>query len=352
MNKEIFLAKPEDGKQISQILESAAGNGMIEMSYTRRPDAYISYQKETGEARIYVQKDGEQIIQTCTMLVRDVYLGGQASRAGYICGLKKNHLYEGYAVNTVKLFNCFNDPTLDLTYCCVLKNNDTFRPMIEKNRKSLTVSQMAEFKTMMFNPSQKIKAPQNSFTFRQAKREDLDNLIKYLNEEGKKKDLFPVIKSLDQFENLKVEDFYLLLNNDEIIAAAALWDVSSYKQYTVKKYHWLMKVLRILNPLLTLLKYIKLPKENEPIKFPFISFLLCKDDDLNYFSIFLKEICKVASAKYGLVGLALPITHFAFSFMKKLKTVSFDSILYKLSFYNNEARASVKATIFTENALL
>ena len=45
MGNELFLAKPEDGKQISDILESAAGNGMVVMSYTRRPDAYLSYQK-------------------------------------------------------------------------------------------------------------------------------------------------------------------------------------------------------------------------------------------------------------------------------------------------------------------
>ena len=55
MKNPIFEAKKEDGKEISRILESAAGNGNVVISYTRRPDAYESYMNESGEAHIYVQ---------------------------------------------------------------------------------------------------------------------------------------------------------------------------------------------------------------------------------------------------------------------------------------------------------
>lgn len=352
MDNALFLAKPEDGKQISQILESTAGNGMVVMSYTRRPDAYLSYQKESGTPLVYVQRQDQQIIQTCAMLVRKNYIGRAIKTTGYICGLKKISNYSGYAMNTFKIFNCFDDEKLDLTYCCVLKSNDSFRQMIEKNRRILSSAKICEFRTFMFNPSQRIKAPKHQFTFRQATSNDLNNLIAYLNEEGKKHDLFPVIESLDQFSNLSVEDFYLLLDNDQIICAAALWDVSSYKQYTVKKYSWFMKVLRGFNPLLSALKYIKLPKVDEPIIFPFISFLVCKDNNLDHYQIFLKEIAKVASRKYGLAGIALATNHFAYQFMKTLKSVSFDSNLYKLVFNDHDKNTIISDQIFTENALL
>ena len=352
MSNDFFKAKKEDGKEISQLLESYAGNGLVVISYTRRPDAFESYMKESGEPYIYVQKDNNQIIQTCSMLVRKTYLSGEIKKTGYICGLKKNPNYAGYAINTLKLFNCFDDANLDLTYCCVLKNNDSFRSMIEKNRKILSVNKITEFKTFVFNPKQKIKAPKNQFTFRQATINDYDNLIAYLNEEGKKKDLFPVIESLEQFYNLKIEDFYLLLDEDKIICAAALWDVSSYKQYTIKKYNWFMKLLRVFNPLLSLLRYIKIPKENTSIVFPFISFLVCKDDNLDYYQIFLKEISKRASLKYDLVGIAVAKNHFAFKYMNKLKKIDFESILYQLTFNNHQKDLKVKDNVFTENALL
>lgn len=353
MGNELFLAKPEDGKQISDLLESAAGNGIVVMSYTRRPDAYLSYQKESGTPFVYVQKQDGQIIQTCAMLERKCYLSSEIKTTGYICGLKKNHAISGYAINTFKIFNCLDKEDVDLTYCCVLKSNDTFSQMLNKPRNSLTASKMAEFKTFMFNPAQRIRCPKHNFIFRRATQNDLGQLLKYLNEEGSKHDLFPVIESLNQFYNLHIEDFYLLLEQDQIICAAALWDVSSYKQYTVKKYSWFMKGLRIFNPLLALFKYIKLPKVNEPITFPFIAFLVCRNNNLANFQIYLKEITKVAAKKYGLVGIALASNHYAYNFMNRLKSVSFESVLYQLVFNGHQKDVVINTEhLFTENALL
>ena len=55
-----YAASAADGKEILRILESSAAQGGIELIYTRRPDAYESYKKESGEARVFVSKDGER----------------------------------------------------------------------------------------------------------------------------------------------------------------------------------------------------------------------------------------------------------------------------------------------------
>ncbi len=353
MDKNVFLATKEDGEQISKILESVAGNSLFSMAYTRRPDAYESYMKESGESHVYVQREGDKIVLTCALLIRDMYVGGRVTKTGYICGLKKNPEYNGVHANGLQFFQCFKEEDVDLFYCCVVKDNK-FQQMIEKDRKILSSGKITDLKTFMFNPKQKIKVPKHSYTFRQANAGDTQTLLAFLNEEGRKKDFFPVINSLDQFYNLKIEDFYLLTDGNDLLATACLWNVSSYKQYTVLKYGALMKFLRIANPLFQALKYVKLPKENESIDFPFLSFFISKNDDLINYKIFLNEINKVVSKDYGYLCLALPENHFAIDVFKEIKNLNIASTLYEIGFSKNvkeEPAASID-DVFTENALL
>ena len=62
MSRSIYEASPSDGREILRILESSAAKGAIELLYTRRPDAYESYMKEAGEARVFVSRDGERTV--------------------------------------------------------------------------------------------------------------------------------------------------------------------------------------------------------------------------------------------------------------------------------------------------
>ena len=50
-----YLAREEDGEEILEILESSPAKGSIELLYTRRPNAYVSYKKESKEE--FVQCD-------------------------------------------------------------------------------------------------------------------------------------------------------------------------------------------------------------------------------------------------------------------------------------------------------
>ena len=84
-----FEARPEDGVEISRILDATTSNGGIDLLYTRRPDAYASYMKEPGEARVFAKKQDGVVLSTCAELIREVYIGGEACKAAYICGLKR-----------------------------------------------------------------------------------------------------------------------------------------------------------------------------------------------------------------------------------------------------------------------
>lgn len=354
MSQSKYQASPEDGKEILRVLESSAAKGSIELLYTRRPDAYESYRKESGEARVFVSKDGERTIGTCAELMREVYIGGEICRAAYVCGLKKDIEYDGGVGFGARFIKDLQQNDVDFYYCSVVAENSDVRRMFEKSRRLLSMKPISGYKTYIINPKVKIKAPKHNLIFRRATESDTEKLIGFLNTEGKKKDVFPVIKSFDDFYNLSAEDFYLLLNDESIVAAAALWNQTEYKQYVVKRYGMLMKFARVFNPLLSALRYIKLPKENEPLDFPILAFFLCRNDNADNYRIFLDEIKREIAKSYDMFVIGLSDSHFAKPIMDKIPSINFKTELYEIRFLWSEQtyKTPNSENIFFECGLL
>ena len=328
----IYAAKPEDGKELTRILESSTSNGLADLIYTRRPDAYESYMKEPGEARVFVARTDGRVICTCAELVRNVYLGGKESKAAYICGFKKDPGHPGNAGISAHMIRELQRDDIRFYYFGVLSDNEKAKAMFEKRMSLLSIKRVVSFQTYILNPNVRIKAPKHSFTFRQAREDDLPRILTFLNAEGRKKDLFPVVNSLKPFYNLHAEDFYLLMNGEEILSCAALWDSTSYKQYVVKKYSKLAKLARIANPVVSALGYVKLPKENEPLRFPTLSFFVTKGEVPDYYFIMLNEIRKEIAKQYGIYVFDVPDGHFAKTVLDKLPRICFGTTMYSIQF--------------------
>ena len=332
MSESKYQASSSDGKEILRILESSAAKGSIELIYTRRPDAYESYIKDSKDARIFISRDGDRAIGTCAELIREVYIGGEVCRAAYLCGLKKDAKYDGGVGFGARFIRDLQDDDIDFYYCSVVAENTDARRMFEKSRRLLSMKSISGYKTYIINPKVRIKAPKHSFTFRRASESDRSKLLDFLNSEGKKKDMFPVVKSIDDYYNLHIRDYYLLLDGESIVATAALWNQTEYKQYVVKRYGGLMRLARVFNPLLSAFRYIRLPKENEPLDFPMLAFFLCKNDDTDICRIFLNEIKCEISKSYGMFVIGMPDSHFARPIMDKLPSISFKTEIYEIKF--------------------
>ena len=332
MSESKYAAYPTDGKDILRILESSAAKGSIELIYTRRPDAYESYMKESGEARVFISRAGERAVGTCAEIVREVYIGGEVCRAAYICGLKKDAEYDGGVGFDAHLIRDLCREDIDFYYCSVVADNTDAKRMFSKSRRLLSMNPISGYKTYILSPKIRIKASRHSLTFRRAAENDRDALIGFLNVEGKRKDMFPVVRTLDEFYNLSIEDFYLLLDGERIVAVAALWNQTGYKQYVVKKYRGMMKLARVANPILSSLRYIKLPKENEPLDFPMLSFFISQNDNEEYYRIMLNEIKNEIGRLYGMFVIGLPRGHFAAPIFDKLPSISFETLLSEIRF--------------------
>lgn len=327
-----YIASPSDGQDILRILESSAAQGGFELIYTRRDDAYASYEKEPGEAKIFISKDGDRVVGTCAELIREVYIGGERRRAAYVCGLKKDAEYDGLVGFGPGFIKALQQDDVDYYYCSVVADNADAQKMFAKGGRALTIEPVAKYKTYILSPRVRVKAPRHSYLFRQACPEDLPGLLAFLNQEGSKKDLFPVMDSLAPYPNLEIHNFYLLLDGKQIIACGALWNQVDYKQYIVKKYNGIIKLARLANPLLSALGYIRLPRENAPLDFATLSFFLSKDDNETLYRIFLREIRKEIAEKHEMFVLGLAEDHVATPILAKLPNISFETMLYAITF--------------------
>ncbi len=213
---------------------------------------------------------------------------------------------------------------------------------------------LGRYTTYMIAPYFQFKTTNNGYVFKRAESTDKATLIDFLNTEGRKKDLFPVIESLEQFTDLGAEDFYILKNGKEIIAAGALWNQSGYRQYIVKKYRGIMKLARCFNPILSLLGYIRLPKENENIDFPMLSFFLAKNDNEDYYKAFLNGIVREVKKNYGMFVIGTTESYFADGIYKKLKSIRFDTEIYSIEFFSGVERSKqiAKDKLWLECGLL
>ncbi len=333
MSHNFCPAEPKDGERILKILECSPAKGSIELLYTRRPDAYLSYQKESDEAFVYVAKEDERIVGTVAEITRQVYIGEKKKKAAYICGLKKDIDFPG-AVNFGRaFFHSLVKEDVDSYFCSVISDNFAIRNIFEKRRKkTANTESLGRYTTYMLAPYFHFKTEDRGYVFKHADKTDESRIIDFLNTEGCKKDFFPVIESLEQFTDLGVENFYILQNDEGIVAVGALWNQSGYRQYIVKKYKGIMKLVRCLNPILSLLGYIKLPKENENIDFSMLSFFLAKDDNEDYYKTFLNNIAREIKKNCGMFVIGTTETYFADRIYKKMKNFHFDTEIYSVEF--------------------
>jgi len=352
MPESVYDARREEGREISRLLESPVDAGLIQAVYTRRPDAYESYMKEYGESRVFVFRKENRIVGTCSEIIRDVYVDGKVKRSAYICGLKKDSDYRGTIPAGSDFFKTFKRPDIDFYYCAVISNNRDAMEKFEKKRRFMSVKCITTYTTYFIDPKVKTKEIKNNYTFRQASGKDTAAILDFLNTEGRKKDLFPVIKSLDDFHNLHIEDFYILEDDHEIKACAALWNISSYKQLTITKFKGIMKLARLLNPVLSMLAFPTLKKENEPYDYPILSFFLSRDNNKDCYEIFFHRIKNEIKKNYQVFAVGLTRNHAIDPVVKKLPKIAGESTIYEVSFSGQKNTSFDTEHIATEFALL
>lgn len=296
------FAVNSDADGILEILEDDVAEGAIRILYTRRDNPLESYAAESEKSVVGVIRNNGRVSATIACIPRKIYLEGKQCMLSYVTGYKKRK-DEKAIINWPEAFDRMYHATECDLYCCsVVAENEKVLKMLHKKRKGIPYAiPIDTYHTYILSPRAHVHGMNRKLTFRQAVSEDEEELIGFYQTYGSRKNLFPVIDSADFISGLDISDYYILSDGVEILAAGALFDRSNCKQYLVKEYAGYMKFFRAFNPIVSLLGYVDIPKENVPFSFAFLSFFLAKEDNDTYFRTFLNHILKIASAKFSMV---------------------------------------------------
>ena len=332
------IADARDGEKIAEILESNPFEGRISLLYTRRPDAYESFLKESKESEVLICRDKNEggVVGFGAYNVRELYVNGIPQRVGYIFGLRG---YGQYLKSYPLLHKAFDylyqrcqDRQISFYITTILNYNLYSRRLLEKRRKFMPSYEFYGDYEIFALKTFLRKKKYSGLTFRKATLDDVTAIVKFLNQEGRQYQFFPLVKEEDLLEerlpNLSINHFYLVVdNNNEILTAGAAWDQKRYKQYIVQGYGLSIKFINTIGIWFPLLNWPLLPPKGQMLNFFTLSFWAVKGNEETVFDCFLEGLSHV-SKEYSFFLVGVYETHPLRAHLKHRRCVTYKSKAY------------------------
>lgn len=266
---ELSLAEEKDLKGIKEIFESGKFEGGIAVQYLRNPNPIDSFKKEGDKVFLLVLKDKleDKSIGVGACIIRRVYKNGNIVRMGYLAGLKLLPEYQKKVFVIPYIYQQLYEKTkdeVDIYFTTILSDNIPVQKMLEKPRKSMPLYEyLGDYRVYFCKSGIKRinKAIKNhsrregEYILRRCNKEEIEVFFK---EQAKGVDLS--LEGIDAYD-LENATYYGLFQKDKIAACGYVLNQQSYKQYVVKSYSG---IYRLLNKLPTrLLGYPSFPAINE-----------------------------------------------------------------------------------------
>ena len=270
------LASARDSAGILAVLEKSSAKGPARIIYTRRPDAYASYQREAPDARIFVWRNGRRVVGVVASLTRDYHIGNQVMKGTYIGGLKKDP-DERTRLDLASAFETVADTGADFVYCSVVAANlSIVRAFETGQRVPASVRALGGMTTMLLK-SGGHGCVQPGRVFRRAEESDEPQLSEFYDRLAGTAGLFPVGIPWQRNTGLDLGHFYVVTTHEgQVVAAGALWDQTDYRQYIVDTYSPPLQLARALNRAASSLGYPNLPRPKTVVAMPMACFLLAE----------------------------------------------------------------------------
>lgn len=321
---EYGLATEKDAAEILEIFEILDFKGELSVTYTRRPDPVESLNNDGQCAIIPIIRDKEKnrICGIGCCVVREVFINGKVMKTGYLTGLKMRPEYRKHRLNIPQVYAELHEITkkeVDIYYTTILKENTQAQRLLEKKHKNMPeYLYHGEYTVYCFT---KIGSTQpGEFLFEKGNTLGLDE---FFNQQLPRCNFAVTNKNLYRLSN---SDFYTLRDQKgEIVAACAVWNQQSYKQYIITGYEGIYRYLRFLPT--RQFGYPNIPKRNVPINYASIALLCVREDNLKCAEYLLKRVTQDTTS-YDFLMLGLHESHPLTSVFRRIKHIKYQSRVY------------------------
>jgi len=263
------LATAADDAGIRRLLAHNPMPGRVRVRYEREP-SYFDGLSTMGKTQVLVARVDETVVGVACRAIRSLYINGEPRDVGYLGQLRVDHTFRGrwLVLRGFKLFHQLHlaAPPLGYVTTIIEGNDEAEGVLIHNSRGSMPrYRKIDRLVTLALRPRR--GGGQIS------RATDEARLAAFLAREGARKNLFPVYDGTPS-------DFTVVEENNEIVAAAALWDQSAYKQTVIDNYDALTRAARpFYNAAALFLRRPSLPKAGTRLRSAYGSFFCVANDD-------------------------------------------------------------------------
>ncbi len=349
------LAGESDGNELLEILEEQYFEGGISLLYTRRPDAYKSFLKEGKDVKIVVLRDrkNDKIAGFGVCAIREMFINGSKEDVGYLFSLRGRREYVRRVPLLHKGYEFLRGyvPNIRFFYTTILEENTYAIRMLEKRRDFMPAYIYLGKYTVLSIKTRKIGLPPG-FSIRRCDEVSVGILTDFLNGIGRNYQFYPVFREDDllkgEFYGLGYEDFYMVFKDGNLVGAFAIWDQRDYKQYVVKGYRGIYRILRRFSPIIELFGYPKLPRVGETLRFFYLSFLTARKPEV----IDVAIRCAMNLTDYDFFSIGFFEKNDLSDYLKRYRGIRYRSNVYLVDWDGYYEEFDKDAPIYLECGLL
>ena len=312
------LYTPGDDAGLRRLAREEAMPGWIRLAYTREPSWEAGQEVLGHRHQTIVATDSSGTLVGCGVrAVRRTFINGLETEIGYLCGLRSiprarrsTGLARGYRF-IHKLHDA--DHLVPAYLTTILEDNPLAMTILTSERAGLPAYlDYGRFITSAIPLGHRRAASMpKGFQVCPCNETSLDPMLRFLKEEGSRRQFFPVLHRSDfgspTLSGLAPTDFRIVWRDGTIAGIAAAWDQNAIRQALVTGYAPAIRWTRlVLNGALRLAGRRPLPPAGRNLRLAHIAFLCIRNDDPSVLAALLEQIHaehRNAPVDYLVVGL-------------------------------------------------
>jgi hypothetical protein len=285
------VARPEHDPQLRALLHEHAMPGWVELTLEREPDFFAAAAVMGGVSQTIVALEEDAVVGMGCRSVREVYLNGHPASLGYLSGLRLLQSFRGGTAlgRGYRFLRQLHEDGRTAAYLStIIEDNRDVMALLAGGRAGLPryrdLGRYVTFAVALgaWTPGRR---PRPDVIVSHAASAELDAVVTFLNEHGRRRQFFPVVHRSDfdspSWQGLRPQNVMTARRGDgRIEGVAACWDQSAYKQTRVVRYRRSLAAIRpLLNAALRLAGFPGLPEHGALLPAVNLSLVCIRDDD-------------------------------------------------------------------------
>jgi hypothetical protein len=298
---EFGLAQGSDDPQLRARMAADWMDGQIAVSFRREPNYFSGCRLQGEQSQVIVcrEVEGGRIVGLGSRCSSQMYINGEARRAGYLADLRGDPAYRKGTLlaRGYRFLRALDqaDP-LPVNYTVIYDTNAVAINNLVGGRAGLpTYRPLGRILTPAIHLDllrRALAVP--GVALRRARADEAGAVVAFLNRQLCSRQFAPVYQERDflpggRCSGLTMTDFFVAVRDGQITATVAAWDQAAVRQTHIERYSPALAAIRPLYNLASAVSPLKrLPAVGERIAHLYLSCIACANDELPVFKALLR----------------------------------------------------------------